>query len=107
MPADDLALLGARSLAATVMNKLGPHVCLAIQGLADLPPPPPPPPPPPQWCIYASENWVSIGTVNGLSPILHQAITWTNADLLSISLRKQTSVKFESNYKTFHSQKCI
>ena len=38
MPADDLALLGARSSAATVMNKLGPHVCLAIQGLADLPP---------------------------------------------------------------------
>ena len=29
-------------------------------------------------------NWVSIGSGNGLSPALRQAITWTNADLLSI-----------------------
>ena len=34
--------------------------------------------------IYALVNWVSIGSDNGLSPVLHQAITWTNADLLSI-----------------------
>ena len=35
-------------------------------------------------CIYASVKWVSIGSGNGLSPIRCQAITWTNADLLSI-----------------------
>ena len=29
-------------------------------------------------------NWVSFGSVNGLLPIRHQAITWTNADLLSM-----------------------
>ena len=33
--------------------------------------------------IYATENWVSIGSGNGLSPVGHQAITWTNADVLS------------------------
>ena len=31
-------------------------------------------------------NWVSIGSDNGLSPVRRQAITWTNADLLSIAL---------------------
>ena len=37
------------------------------------------------WCgIYVSMNWVSIGLGNGLLPARHQAITWTNADLLSI-----------------------
>ena len=34
--------------------------------------------------MYASENWVNIGSVNGLSPVRRQAITWTNAGLLSI-----------------------
>ena len=29
-------------------------------------------------------NWVIIGSGNGLSPVRRQAITWTNADLLSI-----------------------
>ena len=29
-------------------------------------------------------NWVSVGYGNGLSPIRRQAITWTNAGLLSI-----------------------
>ena len=31
-------------------------------------------------------NWVFTGQVNGLSPVLRQNITWTNADLLSIGL---------------------
>ena len=30
-----------------------------------------------------SLNWVSIGSGNGLSPVQRQAITWTNAGLLS------------------------
>ena len=34
--------------------------------------------------IYASVNWVSIGSGNGLSAVQCQAITWTNADLLSM-----------------------
>ena len=38
----------------------------------------------PSACIYASVNWVSIGSDNGLSLVWHQAITWTNTDLLSI-----------------------
>ena len=38
----------------------------------------------PQWHKYASMNWVSIGSDKGLSLIRCQAITWTNAHLLSI-----------------------
>ena len=34
--------------------------------------------------IYASVNWVSIGTGKGLLPVWRQHITWTIADLLSI-----------------------
>ena len=33
---------------------------------------------------YALANWVINGSGNGLSPVRHQAITWTNADILSI-----------------------
>ena len=33
---------------------------------------------------YMSVNWFSIGSDNGLSPVWRQAITWTNAKLLSI-----------------------
>ena len=36
--------------------------------------------------IYASVNWVIIASGNGLSPVRRQAITWTNARLLSIRL---------------------
>ena len=37
------------------------------------------------WCrVYAFVNWVSIGSGNGLSSVRCQAITWTNADLLSV-----------------------
>ena len=36
--------------------------------------------------IYASVNWANFGSGNGLSPTQHQAITWTNVDLLSIGL---------------------
>ena len=38
----------------------------------------------PQCHIYTPLNWAIIGSGNGLSPIRHQAITWTNAGLLSI-----------------------
>ena len=36
--------------------------------------------------IYASVNWVIIGSGNGMSPVRRQAIIWTNAGLLSIEL---------------------
>ena len=35
-------------------------------------------------CLYALVNWVSIDSGNGLLPFWQQAITWTNAGLLSI-----------------------
>ena len=41
-----------------------------------------------------SLNWVNIGSDNGLSPVRHQAITWTIADLLSFGHRNHISVKF-------------
>ena len=52
-------------------------------------------------------NQVSIVSGNGLSPVRRQAITWTNADLLSIGLLEQISVKIESEFYRFHSRKCI
>ena len=51
--------------------------------------------------IYASVNWVSIGSDNGLWSIRHQAIIWTNAGLLSIgTIFSEISVKIQ----IFHSQ---
>ena len=38
----------------------------------------------PQCRIYASVNWVSICSVNGLPPTRRQAIIWTNAEILLI-----------------------
>ena len=43
--------------------------------------------------------WVYIGSGNGLLPVQHQAITWTNIELSVWPLGK----KFDSN---FHSRKC-
>ena len=36
------------------------------------------------WCMYASVNWVIIGSDNGLLPVWCQAIIWINADNSSI-----------------------
>ena len=41
---------------------------------------------PPKCRIHASGNWSSIVSGNGLSPVRCQAITWSNAGLLSIGL---------------------
>ena len=35
-----------------------------------------------KWCIYAWMKKATIGSDNGLLPDRHQAIIWTNADLL-------------------------
>ena len=37
-----------------------------------------------EWRIYASLNWIIIGSDNGLSPVWCQAIIWTNAGILLI-----------------------
>ena len=37
-----------------------------------------------EWRIYASLNWVIIGSDNGLSPVRRQAIIWTNVGILLI-----------------------
>ena len=39
---------------------------------------------PPEFRIYALVSWASIGSGNGLLPVQHQAINWSNAQLLSI-----------------------
>ena len=60
------------------------------------------------WCrIYASVNWVSTVSDNGLAPVRRQAITWTNTDLLSIGPLETNFSEFVSKCKTFHSWKCI
>ena len=41
---------------------------------------------PPSEAIYELVIWVIIASGNGLSPVRRQAITWTNAGLLSIGL---------------------
>ena len=48
-----------------------------------------------------------IGSYNGLSPGRHQAIIWTNAGKLLIGPLGTTSMKFYSEFKLFHSRKCI
>ena len=55
----------------------------------------------PLYCrIYASENGISIGSDNGLSPIRRQAIIQTNAVLLSIG-RIRLRWNFNQNTKLF------
>ena len=57
--------------------------------------------------MYVSLNWVIIGSGNGLLPVQYQAITWTNAALLSIGLLGTISVKLEPWFYHFHLRKCI
>ena len=53
--------------------------------------------------IYASVNWDIIASGNGLSPVRHQAIICTNAEMLSNgSLRPNFSEEILiKKYKTF------
>ena len=59
--------------------------------------------------IYASLiRWIIIGSGNGLSPVRCQAITWTNADLLSIeSIGTSFSEIMIDEFKHFHWRKCV
>ena len=43
------------------------------------------------WRLDASVNYVIADSVNDLSHVRHQTITWSNTD---VSLSRQTSVKF-------------
>ena len=52
-----------------------------------------------KWPIYASVNWVIIGSDNGLSLVI-----WISAGLLLPY--EQNSMKFESKYENIHSRKC-
>ena len=62
--------------------------------------------------IYASVNLVIIGTGNGLFSLHHQAITWTNADLLSIEHSRWNCSEFQikietSSVKEMHFKICF
>ena len=50
-----------------------------------------------KWCIYASLNWVIIGSDNGLSPVRRQAIIWTNAGILLFGPRNKLHWNFNWN----------
>ena len=53
-----------------------------------------------------SWNLVNIGSGNGMSPVWHQALAWSNVELSSITpLCKK--VKFESKYNHFLARNCI
>ena len=54
-----------------------------------------------RWCIYASVNWDIIGSGNGLSPVWHQPIIWTNAEILSIRPWGRFSVIFLFEIRKF------
>ena len=43
------------------------------------------PPSKAEWCTYASVNYI-IGSDNGLAPVRHQSIIWTNVSILLILL---------------------
>ena len=49
-----------------------------------------------EWRVFASGNYATIGSDNGLSPVRHQATIWTKAGLLLTGSWGQTSMKFEN-----------
>ena len=57
--------------------------------------------------IYASVHWAGIGSDNGLSPVRHQAITWTNADFWSIGHLGTNFNEIRIEIWNFYSWKCI
>ena len=53
-----------------------------------------------KWRIYASLNWVIIGSNNELSPLRCQAIIWTNAGILSVG-------PFGTNFREISRPQCV
>ena len=49
-------------------------------------------------------NSASIDLSNDLSPVRRQAITWTNADILSIGTLGTNFSEIQSKYETFYSR---
>ena len=58
----------------------------------------------PECHIYTSVNWVRLGSGNGLLPIRHQAITWTNADTVNWTPRNKL---WNQNTKFFINENAI
>ena len=56
---------------------------------------------------YMRRNWLSAGSDKGLSPIGRQAITWTNADLLSIGLMWTSFNEIGIGILSLSLKKCI
>ena len=52
--------------------------------------------------IFATVNWASIGSDNGLSFVLRQAIIRTNAGVFLFRPVRKNSMEFESNSNNFH-----
>ena len=57
--------------------------------------------------IYASVNWVNIGSDNGLSPDRCQAIIWIDARILLTGTLGTHLNEIRNKIQTFHSWKCI
>ena len=60
-----------------------------------------------EWRIYASLNWVIIGSDNGLSIVRRQAIIWTNAGILLIGPLGTKFTEISIGIQNFHSRNCI
>ena len=52
-------------------------------------------------------TWVSIASDNGLSPVRRQAITWTNAGLLSIGPLERNVCEIRIKYKSFIQENAV
>ena len=57
--------------------------------------------------IYAPVNWASICLDNGLSVPSHKPLSKPVLEYCQLDPCEQTSMKFESKYRNFHSWKCI
>ena len=55
-----------------------------------------------QWRICESVNWITIGSGNGLAPVVHQAITRTSTDLLWIVLHGINLSAIFTNMQTIY-----
>ena len=60
-----------------------------------------------RWCIYMPLNLVITGSGNGLLPVKHHAITWTNEDLFWIWPWGTKFCEIWNDLKHFHWWNCI
>ena len=59
------------------------------------------------WCIYTSENLVTIASGNGLTSVWFQVTAWTNADLSSIRHLGMNFNEISVKHKYFSTRKSI